>query len=191
MKENFKASRLRKHLVGYYYNLQNFALDRGFLPGNKNYCKFVIVSRGRTGSTLLRTSLATHHQIKMFGEFFRIPDRIIWHPNFGHETDRAHKLASTDPANFFDNRVFRTYPQNIKAAGFKIFYYHAEEGNFKQVWKYLVEQKDMRIIHNKRRNILKTQLSDKRAWQTGQWAVKNKNIESNQKKFNTPFEIRL
>ena len=174
-----KAQELRKNLIRYYFDLQNTALDHGLLGAQKDYCQFIIIGRGRTGSTLLRTSLANHGQVMMYGELFRIPGQVVWNSKFGNESDQTQESVSADPEEFLDTKVYRSYPKNIKAVGFKIFYYHAENGDWKRVWNYLAEKKELHIIHNKRRNILETQLSDKRAWQTGQWADKKKSGDKN------------
>jgi LPS sulfotransferase NodH len=65
--------------------------------------------------------------------------------------------------------IFRTYPKKMKAVGFKVFYYHAQNDNWRSVWTYLQAQRDLKILHLKRKNVLKTHLSRKRAGSSGKW----------------------
>jgi LPS sulfotransferase NodH len=58
---------------------------------------------------------------------------------------------------------------HIRAVGFKIFYHHAQDDTARPLWDYLLDDGSIRVIHMKRRNLLKTLLSHKLAWLTGQW----------------------
>lgn len=168
----FKPHKLRKRLAEGYYELINVGLDKGLWGAQNSYKKFVIIGRSRVGSTLLRTALASHPQVIMYGEIFRIPGQVIWNPRYGINSTNVQNAISNAPTEFLDARVYRTYPSYVKAVGFKIFYYHAEQGNFKAVWPYLAENEEIIVIHNKRRNILQSHLSNKRAQQTGKWSDK-------------------
>ncbi len=108
----------------------------------------------------------------MYGEIFRIPGQVIWNPRYGINSTNVQNAISNSPTDFLDARVYRNYPSYVKAVGFKIFYYHAEQGNFKDIWPYLAEDEEIFVIHNKRRNILQSHLSNKRAQQTGKWSDK-------------------
>ncbi len=73
-----------------------------------------------------------------------------------------------------DTHIFRTLSQNTEACGFKIFYYHAQEEPQKRIWKRLRELDDLRVIHVKRRNILRTYLSREKAVRNNQWFIQTK-----------------
>ena len=54
--------------------------------------------------------------------------------------------------------------------GFKLFYYHAQEENWKCIWPYLKAMTNLKITHIKRKNILKTLRSLELAFMTGKWS---------------------
>src|SRR5688572_26178109 len=99
------------------------------LGGNYSYRKFVIVGTARTGSTLLIELLNSHSQALAFGELFRSNDSIGWDvPPFVKRQDaKTLSLYRSDPNLFLKKHVFRRWPRNILAVGFKLFYYHARE----------------------------------------------------------------
>ncbi len=150
-------------------NLRNLALDLGVKSGHTDYTKFIVLGRSRVGSNLLRSLLNDHPAIEAFGEVFRSPDSLDW-DHIGHlQSEKLLPLFQNDPVAFLQTKLFRKYPAATAAVGFKIFYYHAEEGNWTAVWPYLEQMGDLRVIHLKRRNILKTHLSRKRAELTDSW----------------------
>ncbi|MFH0869832.1 MAG: sulfotransferase domain-containing protein [archaeon] len=163
--------------------------------------RFIILTRARTGSRMLIDLLKSHSDTQMFYELFNL-DSI----------PREEMMeAVDDPAKYLERRLYCDYPENIKAVGFKIFYYQASlqavypnspdhlaisettpelrakimdlhdylrehrkglsgfEKDFSKVWKRLVEDKELRVIHLKRRNILETFLSLKRAFMLNKW----------------------
>ena len=66
---------------------------------------------------------------------------------------------------------FDTIQLDVLAVGFKIFYWHCEEGIWKSVWNYLKYMNELKIIHISRKNILKTLLSLKRAKRNKEWST--------------------
>jgi LPS sulfotransferase NodH len=74
-----------------------------------------------------------------------------------------------DPVRYLESRIFIGQPAQVDAVGFKIFYYHARSAAWQPIWSYLVEQRDLHVIHVKRANILRTHLSRKRAALTQKW----------------------
>jgi LPS sulfotransferase NodH len=88
-----------------------------------------------------------------------------------------------NPSDFLERSIFKKYPVKISAVGFKIFYYHAQDDSRKAVWEYLKNNEYLRVIHIKRKNILKTYLSRKRAEMTDDWA----NISGNKKDYPAVF----
>lgn len=149
--------------------MQNLALNLGIKKSRADYGRFIILGRSRVGSNLLRSLLNAHSQIEAYGEIFRNREAMDWDHLNVLQSEKMRQMVLRDPAAFLDEKVFRKYPGETAAVGFKIFYYHAREGSWEPVWPYLLAQKELRVIHIKRRNILKTHLSRKRAEITDSW----------------------
>lgn len=153
--------------------LKTVGLEVGLIPSTLNYTKFIILGRSRTGSNFLRSLLNSHPAALVLGEIFRNQDTIDFdHPEFP-TTERIIKIYQSDPEKFLKSVVFRKIPAKFQALGFKLFYYHAREKPFSRIWQSIKDQKDIRIIHIKRRNILRTHLSRENAVKTGQWVNTN------------------
>ncbi len=150
------------------HTLRHRAMDAGLLPGDSDYVRFVCIGYARTGSTLLMRSLDNHSRIVGFGEIVKNIDR---YPQHYHEFENNQALFERDPVRFLQTMVFRKYPPPIAAVGFKIFYHHAprEAAWGRGVWDYLLGQPELRVLHLKRRNKLKTLLSEKQAGETEEW----------------------
>lgn len=158
--------------------LRNLALDLGVTAGSSTYTKFIVLGRSRVGSNFLVSLLDSHSHVRALGELLRDPaNRSVDIPP---SLQSIPLLVSTptDPVRFLQRALFRTYPEHIAAVGFKVFYYHAQGEAWKPVWTYLREQQAIRVIHLKRRNILKTHLSRKRAALSDQWVNTNGHRES-------------
>lgn len=154
------------------FHFNNLALDLGIRDGHSDYCKFVILGRARSGSNFLRGLLNSHSQIITFGELFRSYDSIGWEfPD--HDQYLQYRslisLMQSNPVSFLEKKVFRKFPKRILAVGFKLFYYHAQDDSRKDVWPYLKNQKDLKIIHLKRNNTLGVIFSLKKANMTNKW----------------------
>jgi len=151
-----------------YHALRHRAMDAGLLPGHDGYVRFVCIGYARTGSTLLMRSLNNHSRVVAYGEIVKNVDR---YPAHYHEFENGAALFERDPARFLQTMVFRRYSPRVSAVGFKIFYHHAPRDTAwgRSVWDYLLEQPDLRVLHLKRRNILKTILSEKQAGETEEW----------------------
>lgn len=153
-------------------SMRHLLADLGPFTGHLDYTRFIVVGRSRTGSNLLRSLLNAHSQVEAYGEVFRSPAReaMDWdHSDVLRQSDRMHRLLLDDPVTFIEKRIYRRYPAEIAAVGFKIFYYHAQEGAWQAVWPHLQQQTAIRVIHMKRRNMLSTHLSRKRAELTDVW----------------------
>ncbi len=148
--------------------LRHRAMDAGLLPGQTDYTRFLCVGYARSGSTLLMRSLNNHSQIVGFGEIVKNVDR---YPQHYHEFENSQALFERDPARFLQTKVFRAYPPNVAAVGFKIFYHHAPRDTAwgRAVWEYLLGQPALRVLHLKRRNWLKMLVSEKQAGETEEW----------------------
>jgi LPS sulfotransferase NodH len=143
-------------------------MDLGLL-GHAGYTPFVILGRSRVGSNLLRGLLNGHPAVTAYGEIFRDTRSLDWDHTGYFQSGVGAALLRRDPVGFIDRRVFGRYPRGIRAVGFKLFYYHARDGRDAGVWPYLVGRHGLRVLHLKRRNILQTHLSRKRAALTDRW----------------------
>ncbi len=155
-----------------------FAVETGLKSGYQDYTRFIILGRSRVGSNLLRGLLNSHPEISVFGELFQNPEIFDWALPGHRKTKKILRIRQDDPKKFIENYVFHRFPVNTRAVGFKIFYYHAQSENWKPVWDYLKQNKDIRVIHIKRENILKTHLSRKRAILSGAWVETNKKSQT-------------
>lgn len=169
------------------FHFRDLMLEVGVLPGHRDYCRFIILSRGRSGSTFLNGLLNSHRQIVSFGELFRFYDSIGW--DLGPydrywQSARLLSLSQRDAVGFLERRVFTKYPRQISAVGFKMFYYHARDDSRQPVWPFLQSQRDLRVIHLKRSNTLDVIVSEKKAFMTDRWV---NNIGAKEQ----PFSISL
>lgn len=145
------------------------ACERGLLPAQTEYRRFIIIGMGRCGSNLIRTALARHPNVVVFNELFNHAqgDHIGWaQPGF-HTRDDDLRLREEAPLEFIERRVFRPMWPGIKAVGFKLFYYHVPEDG--TVWRSLERQPDLAVIHLKRRHLLEAYASLTVAEKTGVW----------------------
>lgn len=124
------------------------------LRGSKKYDKFLILSRSRTGSNLLRSLLSSHPDVICLGEIF------------GSVGNEVKNDIIKSPIKYLKRIAFGYHKKNIKSVGFKIFYYHPEFKCSTNIWNYLENQNNIKIIHLKRKNILRTILSRKIAGKT-------------------------
>jgi LPS sulfotransferase NodH len=143
--------------------------------------KFVLLGHKRCGSTLLSISLSCHTNVFMFGEVFNesIEERQRAYCIGLRNCKAARRQNITaqnyyregDAANFLKRWVyFRNYMDPV-AVGFKMFYEHCRDDvEMRQAWSYLIAEKDIRVIHLYRRNLLETYLSLTLAMQTNKWA---------------------
>ncbi|WP_424494771.1 sulfotransferase [Salinimicrobium sp. GXAS 041] len=116
--------------------------------GNKNYEKYVVISRSRTGSTWLMTLLRYHPNIICEGELFK-------------------QLKGKSCVRIW-NDFFYKKPKKIEQVGFKLFYNHPYDQD-QAVWDLIEADKDIRIIHLVRRNYLRSYLSEKIGEKTKKW----------------------
>lgn len=152
-----------------YPYLRNIALRHGLLGGQSDYRRFLILGRSRVGSNFLRGLLNSHDQVRVFGELFQNRQQIGWALPGYPSTAGVLRTFRAAPEQFLSRYVFHPFPDQIGAVGFKLFYYHAESPQWRPLWSYLAGQREIRVIHIKRRNILQTHLSRARALRSRRW----------------------
>ena len=107
--------------------------------GYKDYVPFIVLSRSRTGSNFLNSSLRSHPNVRVKGE------------HFGHLGGDSIEKRYGD--------VFGKQPRYIKAAGCKVFYYHPHHGDATELFSLLQKNRNLRVIHLKREDTLRSVLS--------------------------------
>lgn len=170
------TKRLRRLSASALHTVRHTALQAGLGEGHTDYVRYLMLGRARTGSNMLRTSLARNPGVVAYGEIFRTPGLIGWDawpyskPASGHGQFR-HMLAlmQRDPVRFLERHVYGRHPLRRRAVGFKMFYYYAHQPHWEPVWTYLAEHTDIRVIHLKRRNRLRTFISTERALRNERW----------------------
>jgi len=131
--------------------------------------RFIILGRSRTGSNLLRGLLNAHSRVTVFEEVFKNENLIHWGlPGYDQRKEILAKFQN-DPCCFLETVIFGDQPVRISAVGFKLFYYHAQSGKLQPIWPYLREHTEIKVLHIKRQNILRTHLSRKKAELTDRW----------------------
>jgi LPS sulfotransferase NodH len=130
--------------------------------GHDGFRRFIVLSRSRTGSNLLISLLDSHPDIRAEGEIF----------------------AKLEGRNYEDvlRQAWGRQPFNVKAKGFKIFYYHPLDDESCGLRDDLVSMDDLYVIHLKRRNILRTLVSRKIAGLRDVWLVSSDNSASTDRK---------
>lgn len=134
--------------------------------------RFLILSRGRTGSTFLQRLLDSHTECICFEELYA-PRPVPPSPPKCPADRFAGMLAGadlrdTDPVAFLEQSVHRPI-DGIGALGFKLFYGHSRQGAAAALWTHLGRDRSIRVVHLKRRNLLRMFTSMKIALKTGAW----------------------
>lgn len=149
--------------------VQRLALEWGLLRGGRDYARFILLGRSRTGSNFLRGLLTANRSVTLYGEVFKSPESIEWGTPGLPDSGKALSRYRSDPARFLEEYVYRPMPRDTRAVGFKLFYYHARSGPLAAVWEHLRDAQEVRVIHIKRANILRTHLSRARAERSRRW----------------------
>ena len=133
------------------------------------YTRFLILGEGRTGSNLLVQALQSHPEVVCFREVFNWTHRRIDYrvPAYEHLRTSDLELRRTDPLRLLRERIFSDHGANVRAVGFKIHYGHAL--GYEGLEEALGNDTALRVIHLRRRNMLRTLVSFKLAEQGGIW----------------------
>jgi LPS sulfotransferase NodH len=151
----------------YRLSLRMTRIDLGLETGRDDSTRFIVLARSRTGSNLVIHSLMSHPHALACGEIFCDDETCHIHPYpiFPWTIWYRNRF----PVRFMRRRFFRPMPPWIDAVGFKLFYNQCRSERNQSVWSFLQQQDDLRVVHLKRRNILRTHLSLHKAIQTDHW----------------------
>ena len=169
MSPAFKQS-LRRTSSAIYYEVSHQLVKLGLRPAGRDYTRFILLGRPRSGSNLLLLALRQQPSVQTFGELLLEP-RVRWDRKMGFERRHWIEHAYDEPQEYLSDVVFRDNPTKIKAVGFKLFYHHVRKDPQKKVWQFLNEDRDLHVIHLRRRNLLKIVLSRKLADRSGEWRL--------------------
>lgn len=182
-----RSDRIRK-------NLTDLGMATGVLPSQQDYCKFIVLGRGRSGSNFLATSLETHPNIVSFGEVFNNLARSkgtvhFRYAGYNGSSQKQVQLRDKQPLKFIDESLFSPMPKAIQAVGFKLFYYHAQEPDWHPVWAHL-RAAGVRAIHIQRQNLLESLVSEEIAQTTKTWSNRGhqKRAEDAPKQIELPID---
>ncbi|QDU61701.1 hypothetical protein Pan216_25630 [Planctomycetes bacterium Pan216] len=123
------------------------------------YQRFVAVGPSRAGWNMLRTSLGEHPAIVCHDEPFR---------------DKYPKpyAYNTEAAVVVDEHLFTPFQEEIQAVGFKV---QVNQPSFnlwwRSVWDLVRADREIKILHVRRRNLLARLLSEINAERTMTWVV--------------------
>lgn len=116
---------------------------------HKGFKRFIVLSRSRTGSNLLISYLRSHPNIRAKGEVFS-------------------ELEGKDFESELRN-AFGRPPLEVKASGFKLFYYHPLDCDCPELWDMLKSMQELHVIHLKRHNLLHVIVSAEMAKSSDIW----------------------
>jgi hypothetical protein len=116
--------------------------------------------------------------VMCFSELFSPSGIIHWGiPGYGGTRFRSEtikQLKGKDPAQFLNRYVYKRTPRGISAVGFKLFYNHAKRAEGSGLLSYLRAMDGLKVIHLKRRNLLRAIVSQKLANSSGVWVKRSK-----------------
>lgn len=132
-----------------------------------DYTRFIILSLGRTGTNMLSQALNSSPRIVCFGDVFNPQADLVqlFVGTYERFTDRELSLRSRDPLRFLEERILCPYPGEVRAVGFKLHY--GQLPGYPGLLERLASDKELRVLHLRRRNLLRTLVSLKRARATG------------------------
>ena len=148
------------------------------------YRKFVIICTARTGSTMLWSYLNSHPDILCLSSVYDRNDRINFGKFYGYLPDvcwdrQLVEERDKKPVDFLENYIFKIFSRSYKAVGFKYFYYNDRFfQNKNALVDYFILNKDIVFLHIKRKNILASLFSFKRALNQDQWITADVEFET-------------
>lgn len=149
--------------------------------------RFVILSMGRSGSTLLCHGLSEHPQIHAYPEiFYDAEDQRI-------SVNGEKYLDDRDPVDFCLTAVWNPANEFAKlCVGFKIFYFQCKENSQKHIWDYLKYNSDIRKIILIRENLFDAYMSELRARKSAIWHHhQSRMIDTERDLYNRPLDVDI
>lgn len=129
--------------------------------------RFVLIGHERSGSNLLVDALSSHPGAVCFAELFnQSSDRR----HFAQAFDGDWYRDGADPVAFLRSSVYAE--GRAAAVGFKLFYDQARTPSTAAAWSYLAAERDIRIVHIARANLLEVLVSREVATRTNVWTVR-------------------
>lgn len=154
---------------------QRLLVDTLPFLGQNNYTRFIILSRSRTGSNMLKSLIDAHPGTITYGEIFADKRRKSNRSRLGLNAERFHDIKLHEPVRYLTDYIFGPYTSDIRAVGLKLFYYHARDEDWHLVWQALERDENLHVLHLTRRNILRTHLSRVLAEQSQSWVIRSAN----------------
>ncbi len=133
------------------------------------YTRFIVLTYGRSGSMWLVEALNSHPQIVCFGSVFEAGADFVSFDVAGYDNFSANDrgLRDSDFRRFLEDRVFCDQPPEVCAVGFKLQYKNVY--GFPGLLPHLRDDRELKIVHLKRRNALRSLVSLLLAKETGQY----------------------
>ena len=125
--------------------------------------RFVILTHGRSGSTMFCDALSQHPLVHAYHEAF--------HPATRPQVNGRSYGAEEEGDRFMNDQIFREPNEFGKAiVGFKLFFFHNRDNPQQlRLWSHLQERRDLPILFLERRNPFDAYVSKMRAQQAQQW----------------------
>ena len=138
--------------------------------GSNGYVRFLILAQARSGSNMLARALNSSTSITCFGEIFNFELDGIGYggvEGYDHRNAKDRALRDSDCGAFLRDRIYCQYPKEIGAVGWKLLY--DQFWGYPGLLEHLIEDRRLRVLHLRRRNLLRALLSFKIARTTGIW----------------------
>lgn len=134
-----------------------------------DYSRFLVLTTGRTGSMWLTDALNSHSQIICFGSVFEARADYVSYDVEGYDnfSDSDRALRDRDCAAFLRERIFGRHGPGVRAVGFKLQYRNLF--GFPDLREHLLEDRKLKVIHLRRRDLLRSLISLRLAKATGRY----------------------
>lgn len=144
-----------------------------YLKGNSNkYEKFIVLAHHRSGSSMLISTLRKHPEAVVFGELF-VPEKVGLNVPDYIPSAELEKIRNEDPIKFLDQFIFSSYNENRKIVGFKLFPIQIYFNQLNEIWHWIEDHPEVKIIFLDRVNKLATLASLEIATKTGIFGIKD------------------
>lgn len=139
--------------------------------------KFIVLSRGRTGSTYLMGGLNSHPDI--------FAKKEVFHPKNPEPINGKRYNGRENSWEFVNRNLFECADVIQKVVGFKLFYFHALGSEATTaIWRHIEQDESIKLILLERENILASIISRESAKQKGAW-------QPNSSTYFDPVELEL